>query len=114
MAASGKICIIGSVCIRSQCRPCAIARTIFRRSAIVTPNGTLRVELPEKPDFSVYTGKTLEHVEQEYIIQVLSSKDWRISGPKGAAAILDMNPATLRSRMSQLGIRKPRNNPANH
>jgi len=80
---------------------------VVERSVITSPDNTLRVELPSKPDFPVHTGKTLEHVEREYIIQVLNSKDWRVSGPKGAAAILGMNPATLRSRMSKLGIQKP-------
>ena len=30
---------------------------------------------------------------------------WRIKGPKGAAAALGLNPATLYSRMKKLGIR---------
>jgi transcriptional regulator with GAF, ATPase, and Fis domain len=36
--------------------------------------------------------------------KALDLADGKIEGPKGAAALLDMNPATLRSRMRKLGI----------
>jgi formate hydrogenlyase transcriptional activator len=48
--------------------------------------------------------QTLETVEREHIIKTLEKTGWVISGPKGAAAILGMNPNTLRSRMLKLGI----------
>jgi formate hydrogenlyase transcriptional activator len=38
---------------------------------------------------------------------VLASTGWVIEGPKGAAAILQMNPSTLRSRMRRLKIKRP-------
>ncbi|HEY8159353.1 MAG TPA: sigma 54-interacting transcriptional regulator [Methylobacter sp.] len=52
------------------------------------------------------TGKlpTLEAVEREHITRTLEATGWQISGAKGAAAILGMNPNTLRSRMLKLGI----------
>ena len=53
------------------------------------------------------TLKTLDDLEREYIIHILELKHWRISGPKGAAAILGLNSGTLRSRMQKLGIQKP-------
>jgi transcriptional regulator with GAF, ATPase, and Fis domain len=37
---------------------------------------------------------------------VLKRTNQRIDGPKGAAAILKINPSTLRSRMRKLGINK--------
>jgi transcriptional regulator with GAF, ATPase, and Fis domain len=49
---------------------------------------------------------TLEAVERRHILSVLKSTEWRISGPKGAANILGLNPSTLRFRMKKLGIRK--------
>jgi transcriptional regulator with GAF, ATPase, and Fis domain len=49
----------------------------------------------------------LESVERDHIIAVLHTVDWRISGPKGAAKILGLNPSTLRFRMKRLGIRRP-------
>jgi PAS domain S-box-containing protein len=50
---------------------------------------------------------TLEEVERDYIIRVLEDRGWRIEGPQGAAQVLGMNPSTLRTRMSKLGINKP-------
>jgi formate hydrogenlyase transcriptional activator len=48
--------------------------------------------------------RTLEAVEREHILRTLEQTAWVISGAKGAAAILGMNPNTLRSRMLKLGI----------
>jgi len=47
---------------------------------------------------------TLQEVERDYIVRVLEAKQWRVSGPKGAARILGLNPSTLRSRMKKLRI----------
>ena len=49
---------------------------------------------------------TLEEIERTHILSVLEKTSWRISGDKGAAVILDMNPSTLRTRMAKLGIKK--------
>ncbi|MGZ5028801.1 MAG: sigma 54-interacting transcriptional regulator [Methylobacter sp.] len=48
--------------------------------------------------------RSLEAVEREHILRTLEATGWQISGAKGAAAILGMNPNTLRSRMLKLGI----------
>ena len=40
-----------------------------------------------------------------HIVRVLESSGWRIKGPKGAAAALGLNPATVYSPMKKLGIR---------
>ncbi len=50
--------------------------------------------------------KGLQAIETAHIIRVLEKTNWRIDGPKGAAAILELNPSTLRSRMHKLGIKK--------
>ncbi len=39
---------------------------------------------------------------------MLERNGWVIEGEQGAAAILDLNPSTLRSRMQKLNIRKPK------
>ncbi len=49
---------------------------------------------------------TLEELERSHILQVLQQTRWRVEGPRGAAAILGLNPSTLRSRMQKLGIRR--------
>jgi formate hydrogenlyase transcriptional activator len=52
--------------------------------------------------------KTLEEVEREHILQVLQETGGRVSGSKGAAAILGLNPNTLRARLRKLGIALPK------
>ena len=51
---------------------------------------------------------TLKEVERAYILRVLQEVNWVIEGTQGAATRLDLHPNTLRSRMSKLGIKKPR------
>ena len=47
---------------------------------------------------------TLEEGERIHIRQALAATAGRIHGPDGAAALLGINPSTLRSRMKKLGI----------
>src|SRR5262249_54330829 len=46
----------------------------------------------------------LEAVERDYIVAVLQHTNWVITGPRGAATVLGLNPSTLRSRIKKLGI----------
>lgn len=50
---------------------------------------------------------TLEALERQHITHVLQSNGWRISGPRGAAEILGLNPSTLRYRIKKLSIARP-------
>jgi formate hydrogenlyase transcriptional activator len=50
---------------------------------------------------------TLEEAERQHILRALRQTQWRIAGPKGAAAILGMKRTTLQARMRKLGIRRP-------
>ena len=50
---------------------------------------------------------TLEEVERTHIVAVLMQNNWRVSGDKGAAKILGLNPTTLEARMKKLGISRP-------
>ncbi len=50
---------------------------------------------------------SLEEVERNHIRVALEATGWQVSGLKGAARILKMNPSTLRSRIKKLEIRKP-------
>ncbi|HSB44354.1 MAG TPA: sigma 54-interacting transcriptional regulator [Nitrospira sp.] len=49
---------------------------------------------------------TLEEVERQHIVDVLEQTNWRVSGEKGAAKILGLNPTTLEARMKKLGIER--------
>ena len=49
---------------------------------------------------------TLEEMERQHIVDVLEQTNWRVSGEKGAAKILGLNPTTLEARMKKLGIER--------
>jgi formate hydrogenlyase transcriptional activator len=67
--------------------------------------------LVDKLDISSYplsSGmRTLKETDQSQIHKILSETRWRIKGKDGAAAILGLNPSTLRARMHKLGIVRP-------
>src|SRR5262249_58397622 len=46
----------------------------------------------------------LEAVERDYIVTVLRHTNGVLTGPRGAATVLGLNPSTLRSRIQKLGI----------
>ena len=48
----------------------------------------------------------LEEVEKEHILEALRKVNWKVSGEKGAAKILGLNPTTLEARMKKLGIKR--------
>ncbi len=50
---------------------------------------------------------TLDDAQRQHIVQVLKQTQWRISGPRGAAAILGIKRTTLQARMRKLGIKRP-------
>lgn len=47
---------------------------------------------------------SLREVEKQHIERVLRATGGQIYGPRGAAALLEINPNTLRSRMKKLGL----------
>jgi formate hydrogenlyase transcriptional activator len=47
-----------------------------------------------------------DQVERNHILEVLMRTNWRIEGSDGAAALLNLNPSTLRSRMKKLGVQR--------
>jgi len=57
--------------------------------------------LASPPSSSV---RSLEEVERQHIVDVLTQANWRIEGDRGAAKLLNLRPSTLRSRMQKLGI----------
>jgi formate hydrogenlyase transcriptional activator len=49
---------------------------------------------------------SLEDIQRQHVLRVLERTGWVISGRKGAGAILNVHPNTLRSLMNRLGIRR--------
>ena len=50
--------------------------------------------------------KTLREQERDHILAALHRTGGRVSGPNGAALLLDINPKTLEARMKKLGIQR--------
>lgn len=85
---------------------------IIERAMILSPGGSLEYGewIPlERVSVNV-NGNTsaikLEDVEKEHIIEVLKKTGWKVSGEKGAAKILGLNPTTLEARMKKMGIKR--------
>ncbi len=54
----------------------------------------------------VSSPQSIDQVERNHILEVLIRTNWRIEGTDGAAALLNLNPSTLRSRMKKLGVKR--------
>jgi transcriptional regulator with GAF, ATPase, and Fis domain len=83
--------------------------SIIERAVILCPGPVLqladKLEISSLPLSSAV--RTLEETERNQILKTLSETRWRIEGKDGAAAILGLNPSTLRARMHKLGIIRP-------
>jgi len=98
-------------------------QNVIERAAVVSQGSRLRLPeewqypltqenpasyaLSQQPSESQDQGRTaatLEELEREHILRVLSDTQWKVEGLNGAATILGLQPNTLRSRMKKLGI----------
>ncbi|MES9994502.1 sigma 54-interacting transcriptional regulator [Desulfovibrio aminophilus] len=79
--------------------------SVLERSLILHPGNRLHLEMPTAGKVGgTGGGKTLTQGIREQITQALRQAGGRVSGPGGAAEILNINPSTLRSKMQKLGI----------
>ncbi|WP_298710238.1 sigma 54-interacting transcriptional regulator [uncultured Chitinophaga sp.] len=85
----------------------------IERAILLSDGPTLKeISLPHRnrPENAESTqstsSKTLEHIEKNYIIEVLKRCGGKISGVGGAAEILEIPGTTLHSKMKKLGILK--------
>ena len=89
------------------------------RAIILWQEGPLTFDLPASParqnaelqtkpaaDAALLTRDELKRQERDTIITVLKQTNGKVSGPGGAAELLDMKPSTLASRISSLGINR--------
>jgi transcriptional regulator with GAF, ATPase, and Fis domain len=56
----------------------------------------------------IHRGETLQESQYNLIVSTLEKTYWRLEGPDGAAALLNIHPNTLRARMKKLGITRPK------
>ncbi len=98
-------------------------QNVIERAVITSISGKLNLEraLPElsgQEAFSpgelndseskrVRTAKEMLEIERRNIILALETTNWRVSGQKGAAALLGVPSTTLSSRIKALGIEPP-------
>src|SRR5262245_23556682 len=83
---------------------------VIERALILSRGSTLQLEEPLVPANGARRD-ALDDVEREHIVRVLERCGWRINGEANAAAVLRLQPSTLRSRMHKLGIRRPPRTP---
>ena len=83
--------------------------SVLERAVILCPGPVLQLADKLETSFPTLSSaeRTLEQMERNQILKVLSETRWRIEGRDGAAAILGLHPSTLRARMPKLGIVRP-------
>lgn len=85
---------------------------IIERAMILSKNETLEygewvpAQKDQPSNTSTASAIKLQDVEKEHIIEVLKKTNWKVSGEKGAAKILGLNPTTLEARMKKMGIKR--------
>jgi formate hydrogenlyase transcriptional activator len=88
---------------------------VIERAVILSQAGQLELgdwlpkSMPGEPAGQV---RSLEEVEREHILAVLDHTGWRVSGDKGSARLLGLNPTTLEARLKKLGITRPSRSPS--
>ena len=84
---------------------------VIERAVIMNSGPTLRLAeqlvAVSPPGAEVAAASFLTNLQREHIQKTLEELNWKIEGPKGAANVLGLKPATLRSRMKKLNIRRP-------
>ena len=97
-------------------------QNVIERAVITAEAGRLNLDraLPEMPSVrlpadgtaplrdAILSAKDLEELERTNILRALETAKWKVSGEKGAAALLGLNASTLSSRMKMLKIQKAR------
>ena len=85
-------------------------RNVIERAVILADGPRLTVAIPQTTTSSRprYAASTLRSLELEHIRATLDSTKWRIRGPLGAAERLGLKPTTLETRMSKLGLTRPK------
>jgi formate hydrogenlyase transcriptional activator len=83
---------------------------IIERAMIISQNGVLDygewIPVQKASTSSKSSTSKLNDIEKDHIIEVLNKTNWKVSGEKGAAKLLGLNPTTLEARMKKLGIKR--------
>ena len=82
-------------------------RNVIERAMILNGDRKLTVKLGHatlRPIAVHASAGSLDEAERAIILQALEQCNWRIRGSNGAAALLDIKPTTLESRIKKLGL----------
>jgi len=94
-------------------------QNLIERAVIVSQNGKINWQaiiptgnsnIPmstETVSEKILTSKDLIGLERDNILKALKQTRWKVSGVNGAAALLQLPPTTLASRIKALGIERP-------
>ncbi len=91
-----------------------LVNTLERARVFAPTGGELNIEVGLELDPSGRRARrprkwpTLKEHEREYLERVLEKTGGKIYGPDGAAALLDVPPTTLQSRLQRLGVARSR------
>ena len=83
---------------------------VIERGAIVSQSDKLQVEIQSQvvpgsaPTSALLTEADVEQIRRANIIACMKEADGKVSGAKGAAALLGIKPTTLYSRLKKLGL----------
>ncbi len=75
-------------------------------AAVASAQAVVPRTAPEEKGPEAPSPQSIDQVERNHILEVLMRTNWRIEGSDGAAALLNLNPSTLRSRMKKLGVQR--------
>jgi formate hydrogenlyase transcriptional activator len=82
-------------------------RNVIERAMILSHGPKLSIKLGHttlRPVAVTATAGSLDEAERAIILQAVEQCNWRIRGSNGAAALLDVKPTTLESRIKKLGL----------
>jgi formate hydrogenlyase transcriptional activator len=82
-------------------------RNVIERAMILERGPRLHIKLGHttlRPIAVKATAGSLDEAERSIILQAVEQCNWRIRGSNGAAALLDIKPTTLESRIKKLGL----------
>jgi len=82
-------------------------RNVIERAMILGHDRTLNIKLGHatlRPIAVRATAGSLDEAERTIILQAVEQCNWRIRGANGAAALLDIKPTTLESRIKKLRL----------
>jgi formate hydrogenlyase transcriptional activator len=83
-------------------------RNVVERAMIVARGPRLSIPLPTPTAAATRRSVKLADVEKEHIRGVLESAGWRVRGKGGAAERLGLRPTTLETRLTKLGLKRPK------